>query len=57
MLIPGYDFTQFREADRTVMLKLSDISQDRIDQAIGRLIRKCSNVLKAAFPGPQLTNY
>uniref|UniRef100_A0A915BS63 F-box domain-containing protein n=1 Tax=Parascaris univalens TaxID=6257 RepID=A0A915BS63_PARUN len=52
--IMSYWLELSREADRTVMLKLSDISQDRIDQAIGRLIRKCSNVLKAAHPGNSL---
>ncbi|VDK42325.1 unnamed protein product [Anisakis simplex] len=43
-----------RETDRTVMLKLSDISQDRVDQAVGRLIRKCENVMKASFQSNSL---
>ncbi|VDM41664.1 unnamed protein product [Toxocara canis] len=49
--IMSYWLELSRDTNRKVMLKLSEISQDRIDQAIGRLIRKCENVLKAAFRG------
>ncbi|KHN78893.1 hypothetical protein Tcan_09312 [Toxocara canis] len=52
--IMSYWLELSRDTNRKVMLKLSEISQDRIDQAIGRLIRKCENVLKAAFRGNSL---
>ncbi|EFO25846.2 hypothetical protein LOAG_02637 [Loa loa] len=43
-----------RETMSSVKLKLSGISQNRIDQAIGRLLRKCNNVFKVAFKGSSL---
>ncbi|KAL3997730.1 hypothetical protein ACH3XW_12120 [Acanthocheilonema viteae] len=43
-----------RETMCSVKLKLSGISQNRIDQAIGRLLRKCNNVFKVAFKGSSL---
>ncbi|MFH4983356.1 hypothetical protein AB6A40_010065 [Gnathostoma spinigerum] len=43
-----------RETQRTIMLKLTDISQDRIDQATGRLLRKCDNVFKGPTAGYSL---
>ncbi|VDN95735.1 unnamed protein product [Brugia pahangi] len=42
------------ETMRSVKLKLSGISQNRIDQAVGRLLRKCNNVFKVAFKGSSL---
>uniref|UniRef100_A0A1I8EDA6 F-box domain-containing protein n=1 Tax=Wuchereria bancrofti TaxID=6293 RepID=A0A1I8EDA6_WUCBA len=36
------------------MSNLSGISQNRIDQAVGRLLRKCNNVFKVAFKGSSL---
>uniref|UniRef100_A0A2K6VK68 F-box domain-containing protein n=1 Tax=Onchocerca volvulus TaxID=6282 RepID=A0A2K6VK68_ONCVO len=43
-----------RETMSSIKLKLSGISQNRIDQAIGRLLRKCNNVFKVAFKGSSL---
>uniref|UniRef100_A0A183D2U0 PUM-HD domain-containing protein n=1 Tax=Gongylonema pulchrum TaxID=637853 RepID=A0A183D2U0_9BILA len=43
-----------RETKRRVKLKLSGISQNRTDQAVGRLLRKCDNVFKVAFKGLSL---
>uniref|UniRef100_A0A0N5AKT9 F-box domain-containing protein n=1 Tax=Syphacia muris TaxID=451379 RepID=A0A0N5AKT9_9BILA len=37
-----------KETNRTIILKLSDISQEKIDQAIGRIMRKCDSVFKAS---------
>uniref|UniRef100_A0A915PGJ4 F-box domain-containing protein n=1 Tax=Setaria digitata TaxID=48799 RepID=A0A915PGJ4_9BILA len=42
------------ETTSSIKLKLSGISQNRIDQAVGRLLRKCSNVFKVAFKGSSL---
>ncbi|KAM3722206.1 Translation machinery-associated protein [Dirofilaria immitis] len=42
------------ETKSNVKLKLSGISQNRIDQAIGRLLRKCNNVFKISFKGSSL---
>lgn len=52
--IMSYWLEVARETKRRVKLKLSGISQNRIDQAIGRLLRKCSNVFKVAFKGSSL---
>ncbi|VDK75435.1 unnamed protein product [Litomosoides sigmodontis] len=43
-----------RETMRSVKLKLTGLSQNRIDQAVGRLLRKCNNVFKVAFKGSSL---